>query len=92
MTRDFARVRCCALSRFRPELEVPVACDFRFGRDSLFVSSFLPLSTVVEDFFRDLVCALRFSTYPFKNVSIKLMYFIEIYRVCFVVQGFAYIL
>ena len=95
LTRDchFARVGCCALSRFRPEFEVPVACDFRSCRDFLFVSSFLSLSTVVEDLFRDLVCALRLLTYPFKNIGIKLVYFVEcVYCVCLVVQGFVYIL
>ena len=89
---QFALVWCCALSRFRPVFEVPVACDFGFGRDSFLVSSFLPFSTVVEDLFRDLVCALLFLTRPCENICIKLLYFIEVYCVCFVVQSFAYIL
>ena len=54
-----ARVWCCAFPRFRTVLEVPVACDFCFSRDPLLVSAFLPFSAVIEDLFRDLVCALR---------------------------------
>ena len=88
-----ARVWCCALPRFRTVLEVPVACDFCFSLDPLLVSAFLPFSAVIEDLFRDLVCALRiFLTYPFENIGVKLVYFIEVYCVCFVVQSFAYIL
>ena len=88
-----ARVWCCAFQRFRTVLEVPVACDFCFSLDPLLVSAFLPFSAVIEDLFRDLVCALRiFLTYPFENISVKLVYFIEVYCVCFVVQSFAYIL
>ena len=70
-----------------------MACDFCFSLDPLLVSAFLPFSAVIEDLFRDLVCALRiFLTYPFENISVKLVYFIEVYCVCFVVQSFAYIL
>ena len=90
----FARLWCCALPRFRTVLEVPVACDFCFSRDPLFVSAFLPFSAVIEDLFRDLVCALRiFLTYPFKNISIKLVDFVElVYRICLcMIQGLAYI-
>ena len=72
---------------------MPVACDFRLGWNLLCVPVRLPFSAVIEDLFRDLVCALRILlTYPFKNLSIKLVYFVElVYCICFLVQGFAYI-
>ena len=61
----------------------------------MLVPAFLFFSAVVKDLFRDLVCALRvLLTCPIKNISIKLVYCIEVvYRVCFfIVQSFAYIL
>ena len=71
---------------------MPVACDFGFGWDLLFVSARLPFAAVIEDVFLYLVCALCIRlTCPFKNVSVKLVNCV--YRIClFVVQCFAYIL
>ena len=71
-----------------------MACDFGFWWDLLFVPALLPFPAVVEDLFRDLVCALRVCvTCPFKNICIKLVDFVElVYRIFLcMVQGLAYI-
>ena len=71
-----------------------MACDFCLSWDLLFVSALLPFSAVIEDLFRDLVCALRILlTYPFKNICIKLVDFIKlVYCVCLcMIQGLVYI-